>query len=93
MGNYCMKLYEKLQPTETCQYCKKNKIIGGKETGFIITTQGCRTCRIKNKYLFKPVSIIKVPINNLGRKPSYNRIFDPDPFHNVSNKKVTGRYY
>ena len=55
--------------------------------------KGCRTCRIKNKYLFKPVSIIKVPINNLGRKPSYNRIFDPDPFHNVSNKKVTGRYY
>ena len=47
-----MKLYEKLQPTETCPYCKKNKIIGGKETVFIITTQGCRVCRIKNKYLF-----------------------------------------
>jgi len=86
-----MKLYEKIQPMETCPYCKNNKLIGGKETVFIITTQGCRVCRIKNKYLFKPVSITKVPLTNLGRKPSYNRVFDT--FHNVSNKKVTGRYY
>ena len=42
-----MKLYENIQPTEKCSYCKKNKIIGSKETAFVITTQGCRTCRIK----------------------------------------------
>jgi hypothetical protein len=26
-----MKLYEKIQPMETCPYCKKNKLIEGKE--------------------------------------------------------------
>lgn len=87
-----MKLYENIQPTEKCSYCKKNKIIGSKETAFVITTQGCRTCRIKNKYLFKPVSIKRVPINNLARKPLYNRVFDTDSF-NCNNKNVIGRYY
>ena len=48
-----MKLYEKTLPTEKCPYCKKKKIIGGKETAFLISTQGCRICRIKNKYYFK----------------------------------------
>ena len=47
-----MKLYEKIQPTEKCPYCKKNIIIGVKETVFLISTQGCRMCRIKNKYYF-----------------------------------------
>ena len=91
-----MKLYEKTLPTEKCPYCKKKKIIGGKETAFLISTQGCRICRIKNKYYFKPVSvtITKVPVNQkLVKKPSYNRIYDPDPFNNVSNTKVSGRYH
>jgi len=91
MGNYCMKLYEKIQPTETCPYCKKNKIIGGKETVFIITTQGCRICRLKNKYIFKPVSITKVSNDNLGIKMSYKRVFEDN--NNINNNKVTGRYY
>ena len=89
-----MKLYEKTLPTEKCPYCKKNKIIGVKETVFLISTQGCRICRIKNKYYFKPVTITKVPVNQiLVKKPSYNRIYDPDPFNNVSKKKVKGRYH
>jgi len=89
-----MKLYEKTLSTEKCPYCKKKKIIGGKETAFLISTQGCRICRIKNKNYFKPVSITKVPVNQkLVKKPSYNRIYDPDPFNNVSNTKVSGRYH
>jgi len=88
-----MKLYEKIQPTEKCPYCKKNIIIVGEETTFKILTEGCKICRLKHKYLFKSVTITKDRVNNLDRKPSYNRIYDPDPFNNVSNKKVKGRYH
>lgn len=88
-----MKLYEKTLPTEKCPYCKKNKIIVGQETAFKIYTEGCKICRLKHKYLFKPVTVTKIPVNNLDRKPSYNRIYDPDPFNNVINKKVKGRYH
>tara|TARA_B110000971_G_C19965652_1_gene480091 strand:- start:250 stop:525 length:276 start_codon:yes stop_codon:yes gene_type:complete len=91
MGNYCMKLYEKIQPTEKCPYCKKNKIVGDKETTFVITSQGCRICRLKNKYIFKPVSITKVSNDNLGIKMSYKRVFEDN--NNINNNKVTGRYY
>ena len=88
-----MKLYEKIKPTEKCPYCKKNIIIVGGETAFKIFTEGCKICRLKHKYLFKPVTITKVRVNNLDRKPSYNKIYDTDPFNNVSNIKVSGRYH
>ena len=96
MGNCWKKMYYSLPRQEICPYCKKKQFISEQETAFKISTSGCRICRIKNKYYFKPVSvsITKVPVNQkLVKKPSYNRIYDPDPFNNVSNTKVSGRYH
>lgn len=57
MGNTCFKninnLYYKLPVTEKCPYCKKNRYISKRETAFVITTRGCRICRLKMKYYNK----------------------------------------
>ena len=41
------------------------------------------------KYYFKPID----QKNALIKKPSYDRTYDTDPFNNVKNTKVRGRYY
>lgn len=57
MGNTCFKninnLYYKLPVTEKCPYCKKNRYISKRETAFVITTRGCRICRLRMKYFVK----------------------------------------
>jgi len=72
MGNYCIKLCEKLQTREKCPYCKKFIFVGKIETSFKIITQGCRVCRIKMKY-FDESS------NTLGKNP-HNQIYKTTTF-------------
>ena len=31
--------------------------------------------------------------NHVLKKPSYDTIYDTDPFNNIKNNKVKGRYY
>lgn len=51
MGNTCIKnFYKKMPISEKCCICKKQRFIGGYETAFCISTQGCRVCRLKKKY-------------------------------------------
>ena len=56
MGNTCLKkvnnLYYKLPITEKCPQCKKKRYVSQQETAFLISTRGCRICRLKNKYYF-----------------------------------------
>ena len=57
MGNTCIKninnLYYKLPAKEKCPHCKKNRYVSEKETAFVISTRGCRICRLKIKYFRK----------------------------------------
>jgi len=89
MGNMCNKLYYSIPQRQKCPYCTKSPFISETETAFKISTQGCRVCRIKMKYYFKPID----QKNALIKKPSYDRTYDTDPFNNVKNTKVRGRYY
>lgn len=48
MGNTCIKnFYKKMPISEKCSICKKQRFIGGAETAFRISTQGCKVCRLK----------------------------------------------
>ncbi len=94
MGNLCNKLYYSLPMKEQCPYCKKKVYISETETAFKISTQGCRVCRIKMKYYFKPIKKENSQLTNTFiKKPSYDKIYDTDPFNNVKTTKVKGRYY
>ena len=93
MGNLCNKLYYSIPQRQKCPYCPKSPYISETETAFKISTQGCRVCRIKMKYYFKPIDDKSNSTNTYIRKPSYDRTYDTDPFNNVKNTKVRGRYY
>ena len=86
MGNLCNKLYYSIPQRQKCPYCPKSPFISEQETAFKISTSGCRVCRIKMKYFHDSN-------HNFERKPSYDRIYDTDPFNNINNTKVKGRYY
>tara|TARA_B100001093_G_C26841339_1_gene1020719 strand:+ start:54 stop:341 length:288 start_codon:yes stop_codon:yes gene_type:complete len=95
MGNMCNKLYYSIPQRQKCPYCTKSPFISETETAFKISTQGCRVCRIKMKYYFKPINDKKHPTNTFIKKPSYDKVYDTDPFNNVTitQVKVKGRYY
>ena len=93
MGNCWKKLYEKLQEKQKCPYCKKEKYIDESETAFLISTQGCRVCRIKLKYFYDENKITQ---SNRPNKPWNKKLsYSTDPFNNYAKNtiKVKGRYY
>ena len=90
----CNKLYYSIPRRQQCPYCKKKPYISETETAFKISTQGCRVCRIKMKYYFKPINEKKQLTNTFIKKPSYDKIYETDPYNNVKTTKVQGsRYY
>ena len=70
MGNTCIKninnLYYKLPVTEKCPHCKKNRYVSKSETAFLISTRGCRICRLKIKYFVKSNQYKEVTITRVS---------------------------
>ena len=93
MGNFCNKLYYSIPQKQKCPYCNKKVYINETETSIKILTQGCRVCRIKMKYYFKPITKKHHLINTFIKKPDYNKIYNREQFNNVKKPKVEGRYY
>jgi len=91
MGNLCNKLYYTIPQRQKCPYCPKSPYISETETAFKISTQGCRVCRMKMKYFFKPIHYKSNSTDT--RKLSYDRTYNTDPFNNAKHTKVRGRYY
>ena len=92
MGNCWKKFYEKLQEKQKCPYCKKEKYTDESETAFLISTQGCRICRITMKYYHDDKNVLQRhrPNKPWNKKMSY----EADPFENYTKNtiKVKGRY-
>ena len=66
MGNTCIKnFYKKMPISEKCCICKKQRFIGGAETAFRISTQGCKICRLKKNTLIL-ILIMKLLLQDIN---------------------------
>ena len=95
MGNFCNKLYYSIPQKQKCFYCNKQVYISETETSKKISTQGCRVCRIKMKYYFKPIRGKQHLTNSFIENPECDKIYNRRLI-NINNEKTTqvkGRYY